>query len=287
MEMKTELETKFYPFTNQFTFSMVMRDPVICKGMLDRILPDVNFGEVKNTNEFTDEELRQYLENYFESIETEKTLNLVPNAHGVRFDAQIKGTDKWAEIEMQTHKGEHIGKRARYYLANVDMEVLAKGKPYSELPPSYVIFICTYDDMGKGEPVYSFLYYDPKISLPLGNETYIIILNTKCDPKLVPEQLKPLYAYVNDPGRIEDEFIQQLDERVQQYNSKEWRLVQVTLEHMLKDKEQRDIEKGRAEERERINMLNKRLSEVGRIDDLIKSTTDADFQQQLLAEFNL
>ena len=231
---------------------MVMRDPAICKGMLDRILPDVEFGEVKNTNELTDEELRQYLESYFESIETEKTLNLVPNAHGVRFDAQIKGTEQWAEIEIQTYGGEHLGKRGRYYLSNADMEALAKGKPYSELPPSYVIFICTFDEMGKGEPVYSFRYYDEKNNLPLDDETYIIILNTKCNPELVPERLKPLYAYINDPSRVEDEFIQQLDEKVQQYNSREWRLIQLTFEHMLKDKEQKDIAKGRAEEQERI-----------------------------------
>lgn len=59
MEIKVEPKTKFYPFTNQFTFSMVMRDLAICKGMLDRILPNENFGEVKNTNEFSDEELQQ------------------------------------------------------------------------------------------------------------------------------------------------------------------------------------------------------------------------------------
>ena len=160
------------------------------------------------------------MENYFESIETEKTLNLVPNAHGVRFDAQIKG-----------------------------------------------------------KPVYSFLYYDPNLDLSLRDESYIIILDTKCDPKLVPEQLKPLYAYVNDPGRIEDEFIQQLDERVQQYNSKEWRLVQVTLEHMLKDKEQKDIEKGRAEGRAEVRAETqittaKRMLQEGLDVKLIMKITD-------------
>ena len=44
---------------------------------------------------------------------------------------------------------------------------------------------------------------------------------------------------------------------------------------------------GRAEERERINMLIKQLSELGRIEDLVRSTTDEAFQQQLLKEFNL
>lgn len=59
MEMNPENERVFYPFTNQFTFSMVMRDPAICKGLLDRILSDVGFREVRNTNNSTDEEILQ------------------------------------------------------------------------------------------------------------------------------------------------------------------------------------------------------------------------------------
>lgn len=151
-----------------------------------------------------------------------------------------------------------------------DMDALAKGRPYSDLPPTYVIFICTYDYMGEGKPVYFFQHYDVKNNLPLDDEAYIIILNTKCNPKLVPEQLKPLYAYINDSDRIEDEFIQQLDERVQQYNSTEWRRVQVTLEHMLMDKEKRDIEKGRAVERE--NTARKMLQEGLGIELIMKIT---------------
>jgi len=61
---------------------------------------------------------------------------------------------------MQTYTGEHIGKRSRYYLSNVDMEAFAKGQTYSSLPPTYVIFICTFDYMKKGEPVYFFHRYD-------------------------------------------------------------------------------------------------------------------------------
>ncbi|MBR3786576.1 MAG: hypothetical protein IKJ77_09235 [Firmicutes bacterium] len=51
METKNEIEkeTKFYPFTNRFTFSMVIRDPKICKGLLERIIPEVDFGEVRNS----------------------------------------------------------------------------------------------------------------------------------------------------------------------------------------------------------------------------------------------
>lgn len=215
--------------------------------MLERILPDINFGEVKNTAELSDEELRLYLESYFENIETEKTMNHTPDAHGVRFDAQITGTERWAEIEMQTYTGEHIGKRSRYYLSNVDMEAFGKGKKYSDLPPTYVIFICTFDYMGDGKPVYCFPRYDKKNDLILDDETYIIVLNTKCNPEIVPEQLKSLYAYINDPGKVGDEFIQKIEQRVQQYNSPKWRSVQLTLEHEIQMQIERAIAQGLAQ----------------------------------------
>ena len=150
MEIKLETNTEFYPFTNQFTFSMVMRDPAICKGLLDRILPDVGFGEVRNTNTSSDEEILQTMQNLLLNVETEKVLELDPMAHGVRFDALVKDTEKWAEIEMQTYTEEHIGKRSRYYMSNVDMDAFARGKAYRELPPVYIIFICNFDYMGKG-----------------------------------------------------------------------------------------------------------------------------------------
>lgn len=287
METNLENDTEFYPFTNQFTFSMVMRDPAICKGLLDRILPDVGFGEVRTANTSTDAEVLQTVENLLLNIETEKSLELDPSAHGVRFDALMNDTKRWADIEMQTYTGMHIGKRSRYYLASIDMDVFAKGKPYSELPPTYVIFICAFDYMGEGKPVYFFQNFDVKNNLPLDDETYIIILNTKCNPKLVPERLKPLYAYINDRNVIQDEFIQQLDERVQQYNSTEWRRVQVTLEHMLLDKEKRDIEKGRAEGQERVSLLFDKLFELGRVEDAKKAARNADYQKVLFEEFEL
>lgn len=247
IQRTTKTETKFYPFTNRFTFSMVMRDPEICKGLLERILPEVDFEEVRNASESTDMEILENMQNLLLSIETEKELDLDPNAHGVRFDALVKTTKQWVEIEMQTYSGEDIGKRSRYYLSNVDMDALEKGAAYSALPPTYIIFICTFDYMKQGRPVYFFQRYDIKNDLPLDDETYIMILNTNCDAHLVPEQLKPLFAYINDSSQIQDEFIQRIEDRVQRYNSREWRRVQVTLEQMLQDEIRRGIEEGMAE----------------------------------------
>ena len=40
-------EEEFKPFTNDFIFALVMRDPDICKGIAELIIPDEEIGEVK------------------------------------------------------------------------------------------------------------------------------------------------------------------------------------------------------------------------------------------------
>ena len=37
----------FRPFTNDFVFTMVMRDPDICKGIVELLLPDEEIGDIK------------------------------------------------------------------------------------------------------------------------------------------------------------------------------------------------------------------------------------------------
>ena len=69
-----------------------------------------------------------------EGILTQAVLEFAEEARGVRFDAYIKSKNIWVEIEMQNYSGENIAKRSRYYQANMDMDALQKGKPYSKRP---------------------------------------------------------------------------------------------------------------------------------------------------------
>lgn len=274
MTRKQETEKKKYLFTDDFTFSLVMRDEAICRGMLERIIPDAQFDDIRFEIEanplFSDEEL---------TVGAQQSFNFDTDAHGVRFDAYAKSSKLWAEIEMQTYTGEHVGKRSRYYQANMDIDALEKGRKYRELKPTYVIFICTFDYPGAGKPVYFFQHYDVKNDLCLNDEAYIIILNTKCNPDLVPDRLKPLFAYINDPTRIEDEFIQQIEERVLRFNTQEWRRKQVTLEHLL------DNEREKGEER--LNKLYELLFAQNRVEDVKRATTDSEYRQKLYEEFGL
>lgn len=51
-------------------------------------------------------------------------------------------------VEMQAVSHAALGKRARYYHSQIDMDLLETGKEYVELPDSYVIFICDFDPFG-------------------------------------------------------------------------------------------------------------------------------------------
>ena len=165
--MKIYKPNERIPFTDEIMFSLVMRDENICRKLLNLILPGEEFEEIRF--ESSEDDL---------IIETEKTIRFPLSAHGVRLDAFIKSQNIWAEIEMQTYSYSHIAKRSRYYHANMDLEALSQGKPYRELPRSYVIFICTYDYMKADRPVYIFENFDRQNCLQFGDEAYSIILNT-------------------------------------------------------------------------------------------------------------
>ena len=223
------------PFTDDLMFSMVMRDENICRRLLERILPNEEFGEIRIENP----EGGLY-------VETQKSIKFPLGAHGVRLDAFIKSGNVWAEIELQTYAGEHIAKRSRYYQANMDLDFLNEGHRYRELPRSYVIFICTYDYIGADLPLYFFEKFDRQNNLQFGDEAYSIILNTACSPEKVPQHLKALFEYINDPTKgseSDDALVEDIDRQVSRFNTDEWRRKHMTIQELM----DRNYEQGRAE----------------------------------------
>ena len=235
--MKIYKPNERIPFTDEMMFALVMRDENLCRRLLNLILPHEDFGEIR----FEDSK-----DNII--IETEKTLRFPLNAHGVRLDAFIKSENIWAEIEMQTYTQSHIAKRSRYYHANMDLEALSQGNSYRHLPRSYVIFICTYDYMNADYPIYIFENYDRQNGLLLGDESYTILLNSKCSPEKVPHELRPLFAYINDPTKGRgDTLVNDIDRRVSRYNTDEWRRRHMTLQELMDRNYEQGLEQGRAE----------------------------------------
>ena len=164
------------------------------------------------------------------------------------FDAYVKSENTWVEIEMQAVSNLPLGKRARYYQSNMDLDCLEASTDYTALKKCYVIFICTFDYFKKDAPVYFFQSWDIEKNLPLDDFSYKIVLNAACSPDKVPEKLKPLYAYLNDPRQSQvSPLTRMIDARVKKFNTDEWRRKYMTFEYMLKERERIGIEQGRAE----------------------------------------
>ena len=239
----SENNEKRTPFINDWMFALVMRDPDICKGLLELVLSKDDIGEVKIAT--PDHPI--FDENIEIDVTTQASLKFVEDMHGIRFDAYIKTQKCWAEIEMQIARSESLGKRARYYRCSMDYDCLEEGDDYEKLQTTYVIFLCTFDYEGKDKPIYFFRNWDVKNHLPLNDFEYTILLNSKCSPEKVPEGLRELYAYINDPDNIgETELVRNIDKRVRKFNNSKWRTRQMTYEYYLKEAEKRGIEQGEA-----------------------------------------
>ena len=90
--------------------------------------------------------------------------------------------------------------------------------------------------------------WDIETNLPLDDFADKIGVNAACSPNKVPEKLKPLYAYLNDPRQSQvSPLTRMIDARVKKFNTDEWRRKYMTFEYMLKERERIGIEQGRAE----------------------------------------
>ena len=253
----------FKPFTNDFIFALVMRDPDICKGIAELIISDEEIGEVKiaaSENSSPDEKNeKDELE-----IALQAYLDFGKDMRGVRFDAYVKTADKWIDIEMQTTNKHDLEKRSRYYQALMDTDCLEKGGRFKDLKNTYVVFICTFDYLGLGEPMYVVESYIRKNDLHFNDGTSKILLN----------KLRSFYEYINDPTKVGSELIESIDERVQKYNTPEWRERLVTLEYMIAEAKEEGIAEGEASGRaaEKIEMARAMKNDKEPIDKIIKYT---------------
>lgn len=211
-----------YPFTNHIVFAMVMRDPKLCRGLLQRIFPDREIREMKVRGKTT---------------ETEATILAGAEAHNVRLDVLFMDEDVWYDIEMQTTNEKGLIERAGYYHSIMSVEQLGRGRKYEKKPASYVIFLCCFDPFKMGEAKYCFSMYDPSLDLSAGEKRYTIILNSKADETKTPDHLRELFRYMNETSITgEDNLLRDIDEAVGNCNTPEGERIIMTFEQELEFK---------------------------------------------------
>ena len=126
--------------------------------------------------------------------------------------------------------------------------MIDKGEPYKKLKPSYIIFICPFDQFGMGRHIYTFentCREDNSIFLKDG--TTKISLNAKGTMDDVSPELKAFLDYVAGKNPA-DPFVDELEEAVKNARkNREWRHEYMTL--LMRDQENKEIgrEEGKAE----------------------------------------
>ena len=207
-----------FPFTNDYVFSKVMRNPEYCKEILNRILPDKKVKEVKVLDSIGKDEDKEGKTDK-EKTSTQVTLTQSVFSKGVRLDVLFEDDENIYNIEMQCAKEDDLPLRARYYSSQLDMELLPKGKKYTHLKNSYVIFICTFNPLGIDEAVSIFENYNVKKQLPLDDGRYIIFVNTRSEERPLSKDLQNLFEYINESSVDEqDIFLRNLESDIEALN---------------------------------------------------------------------
>lgn len=206
---------------DNFVFGAVMQNPRKCKSLLECIL-GIKIRKIKYP-------------------ELEKTIDKAIGAKSVRLDVYVEDEfDTIYNIEIQATNRKNLPKRSRYYQGIIDINIIDKGDDYKKLKKSYVIFICDYDEFGKGRHIYTFenmCLEEP--GLRLGDDTVKIILNTKGTMDDVGEDVKELLHYI-DGQEPKSELTRSLDAEVSRVkSSRKWRRKFMTL--LMRDNENKTL----------------------------------------------
>lgn len=255
--------------SNDFLFGKVMKNPELCKEMLELILG----VEIER----------------LEYPEAQKAIDEDKDGRGVRLDVYVKSQKgEIFNIEVQASDTKELPKRSRYYSGMIDLQELNKGETYWNLKQSYVIFICTFDLFGKGRHKYTFenLCLEDK-EIGLGDETAKIFLNTEGTEEDISRELKAFLDYVGG-RKSESRFVKKLDEEVNRAKqNREWRREYMTL--LMRDREnlEKGIQQGIGQGEERLAVLSKKLMQEKRYDVLKRVYEDKAYRQKLYEEYHI
>ena len=189
---------KFEDLTLQgdFMFCKVMQNPDLCKRLIEMILSDT-IGKIAY-------------------ISVQHNISTYEQAKSVRFDVLVQTENgKFYDIEMQVSNEKNIPKRMRFYQAAIDISFLDKGNSYNNLNDCFIIFICTFDAIGKNKSVYTFeniCLEDKNISLQDGTKK--IIINAEDFKNTEDKELKEFLEYIKT-GKAKSEFTKEIEEMIQ------------------------------------------------------------------------
>jgi len=183
-------------FTDDFMFCKVMQNPDLCKILIEIILSD-RIGKIAY-------------------ISIQHNIKTYEQAKSVRLDVLVQTENgKFYDVEMQVSNECNIPKRMRFYQAAIDISFLDKGNLYNDLNDSFIIFICTFDAIGKNKPIYTFeniCIEDKNTSLQDGTKK--VIINAEAFKSTTDKELKEFLEYLKI-GTTKSEFTREIEAMIQ------------------------------------------------------------------------
>ena len=212
------------PISNDFLFKHVLLFKPICKHIIEELfhtkIADITY------------------------LQTEETIDVYPDSHGIRLDVKIADANNTHyNLEMQVRNTKNIKtgkyllpKRTRYYQAMLDVDMLQKGQDYDELAATYIIFFCLFDFFEAGQRIYTFKKRClENLDIELNDEATLVFLNTKGTKGRVSSDIQSLFDYINN-NIITSDFTKEVDNTIVNIkNDKKVREAYMTYEMRMKD----------------------------------------------------
>ena len=230
--------------------------------------------------------------------EAQKEEKFLYEGRGVRFDIYFEDQANTVyDVEMQTVVRTSIKKRSRYYSSMLDMDHLRQHMSYSELPDTYIVFICLDDPFHRDSVRYTFRETCEELpDLKLEDGSTIIFINSKGRDGTSPE-LQDFLEYLN--GRLpKSDLTEAIDRAVRdQKEDERGRRKYMTLQEHYdiehEDGVQEGIVRGRKEGRKegiaagqkQMSLVLKNLFDAGKTDEVEKALNDEDYLNKLITEF--
>ena len=223
--------------TDDIFFCRIMSEKQYALPLLQRIFPQLNIRSIEQPiSQFTIKNNRK--------------------EHGVRFDVFSEAEQKYFDIEMQTTHDPTLGKRIRYYQGKMDSTFLKAGESYDLLPPTYIVFICTFDPFAEGSYKYEFSHiYDQTNHVTLKTGTHVILLNAYgTNPESINGGLLNFLKLVaGEKDMRYDPYLKQIQDKIAQLkDNMQWRMMYMQQYNAIAVKERAEgleqgIAQGRAE----------------------------------------
>ena len=207
-------------------------------------------------------------------VDREKSMIWHPEYKSIRLDVYAKDDEnRRYNVEMQVASRPDLASRKRYYQSQMDRELLLAGHAYTELPDTYVIFVCDFDPVGRGKYLYTFencCLEDGELKLNDGCRSLFLSTHGKNSDEVPAELVKFLeYLQAGEEGRdVKDAFVERLQASVHQVKtSREMEGRFMTLQEIIQDERAEAREEGKNEGKieGKTEMILAMLNDVGSI----------------------